>query len=550
MRLLIPLIKLDSFFPEKVYVAGETLYDNKDINLVTELYKGKVLVVFKDSTKVEMRFNSESIVDINCTCDEFRIKKTCPHIVASAFEVRKLASKQESKPVKRKTRVVRKNKNRFNEIVKDLNKDELIGFVSAYANKDKNFRLFFEAFFLNKLKNKNIGNSYGNLLDEVLPPSSDINIKFSRQQISLLTDISKDLINQYKDEISLKRFVDAFDIIKHLLNKLSYASNKNKNEKLAELLKDVHQSFYMMYDGAIAPELKVKGYDFIYEMIEKSYYFYQSENDLIHLFLSTNPLKENLERFIDVLKNKISVIRESQFKKYYITFYIGLKKRLGILEDDWFQMYFGDMTEFMEISALMLDEGFAVEYEELLKELYTSDKISKRLFLDSQLRTSLKTNDCERVGFLAFSIYENTSDFRYIKRTKNCIPEFTKSTIKDIGKLINENAEEEDLLSWLLMINDIKTLIKYISEKDNIALIKRYELVIFEKNPKDLEKLYLNHIHEYLQTHFGEKSAAYVKDLLYHLRKMDAKKIAFNIEKDLFETFSTRKRFLRDLMGI
>ncbi len=32
MRLLIPLIKLDSFFPEDIYVKGEALYDNKGIN--------------------------------------------------------------------------------------------------------------------------------------------------------------------------------------------------------------------------------------------------------------------------------------------------------------------------------------------------------------------------------------------------------------------------------------------------------------------------------------------------------------------------------------
>ena len=47
MRLLIPLIKLDSFFPEDVYVKGEALYDSDGIDFVTELYRGKVLVVMR-----------------------------------------------------------------------------------------------------------------------------------------------------------------------------------------------------------------------------------------------------------------------------------------------------------------------------------------------------------------------------------------------------------------------------------------------------------------------------------------------------------------------
>ncbi len=550
MRLLIPFIKLDSFFPEDMYVKGEAMIDNKEISLFTELYKGKVLVVFKDSNKVEMRFNKESIVDVNCTCDTYRMKKACPHLLASALEVRKKVDKLVEKPKQRKTRVVRKNKSRFNDIIKDLDIDELKGFIKAYAGKDKNFRLFFEAFFMNKLKDNNIQSSYGSLLDEVLPPSSDVNVKFTRQQISLLTDISKDLINQYKDEISLKRFTDAFEIIKHLLNKLSYVTSKINNDKLNELLFDIHASFFMMFDEGLAPELKSKGYEFIYEMIEKSYYFYQNENDLIHLFLSTNPLQDDFDKFTEVLRKKIMVIRDDFQKKYYISFYVGLKRRFGKLENDWYKLYFKDMADFMEISNLMLKEGFSAEHEDLLKELYSEGIISKRLFLDSQFRISLILKDYERVGYLAFDIYDNTGDFRYLKRTKDSIGSFSKPVLKKITKLVKEKANEEEQLTWLVMTNNRKELIKYLHEKNDIALIQKYEIDIFKNNPEELEKLYLSHIHDYLESHFGEKSAEYVKALIYHLRKIEAKKIAFNIEKNLFDTFSSRKRFLRDLMGI
>ena len=159
--------------------------------------------------------------------------------------------------------------------------------------KDKNFRLMFEAFFLNRLNSKELDNPYGKLLDEVLPPSSDIDIKFSRQQISLLIDIAKDLLNRFKDEISLKKYTDAFNIIRHLINKLSYANNKNNNEQLANLMNDAHDSLSLIFEGEIAPELKSRQYDFIYEMLGKSYYFYQSKSDLIHLFLSSKPLRED-----------------------------------------------------------------------------------------------------------------------------------------------------------------------------------------------------------------------------------------------------------------
>ncbi len=549
MRLLIPFIKLDSFFTEDLYVKGEAMIDNKEISLFTELYKGKVLVVFKDSNKVEMRFNKESIVDVNCTCDIYRIKKACPHLVAASLEVRKKADKLVKKPEKRKTRVVRKSKSRFNDIIKDIDIDELKGFVKSYASKDKNFRLFFEAFFMNKLKDNNIQSSYGSLLDEVLPPSSDVNVKFSRQQITLLTEISKDLINQYKDEISLKRFIDAFEIIKHLLNKLSYVTGKVNHEKLNALLFDIHKSFFMMFDEGLAPELKTKGYDFIYEMIEKSYYFYKDKNDLIHLFLSTSPLKDDINKLIEVLRKKIIVIRDDFQKKYYIAFYIGLKKRFGELEKDWYSLYFHDMTDFMEVSKLMLQEGFVEEHEQLLKELYSQGLISKRLFLDTQLRISLMLGDCERVGYLAYDVYENTGDFRYLKQTKDCVSKFPKSILKKISNLVKEKANEEDLLSWFVISKNNKDLLKFLHEKNDINLIQKHEIEILRDYPDELEKLYLNHIHDFLNSHFGEKSAIYVKELLYHLRKIDAKKIAFHIEKDLFDTFSTRKRFLKDLMG-
>jgi hypothetical protein len=550
MRLLIPLLKLDSFFPEEMYLKGELLYDSSGIEKVNELYKGKALIMMNDDNRVEIRFNKDNIVDINCTCQDFKIKKVCPHIVAASLEVRKMADKLAKKSAALKPRTRRKKTNLFDQIILNLDKEELVGFMSSYAVKDKNFRLFFEAFFLNKLKNKNIESSYADLLDEVLPPSSDVEVKFSRQQISLLNDIAKDLLNQYKDEISLRRFTDAFNIIKHLINKLAYAYNRNSNENLAELLDRSHEYFYMLFDETLAPELKVKAYSFIYDMIVKSYYFYQKSNDLVHLFLSTNPINEDLLKFVEVLNEKIKILRDESAKKYFISFYIGIKKRLGILEQDWYEIYFKDLTDFMEIAHILLSEGYSSELEDLLKELYTVEKISKRLFLESQLRVSLSQNDCQRIGYLILDIYENTSDFRYLKRVKSCVPLFNKTILKKLTKIVESNAEEDDKLTWWILSKNFKNLIKHLTEKNDISLIQRYEKNILDEDPSELEKLYLQYIHEYLESHFGKSSVTVVKNLLFHLRQIDAKKIAFNIEKDLFDTFSARKRFLKDLMGI
>jgi len=254
---------------------------------------------------------------------------------------------------------------------------------------------------------------------------------------------------------------------------------------------------------------------------------------------------------VEVLNSKIKVLRsDEEGKKYFITFYIGLKKRMDMLEEEWYEVYFKDLTDFMGMSHILLDEGFGKELEELLKELYAKEKISKRLFLESQLRISLSLDDCERVGYLIKDLYENTYDFRYLMRAKKCVKAFPKTVLKSITKTVKAQANEEEKMSWWLMSGDIKSLVKYLEEKNDIALIQLYEEEIYKDDPANLEKLYLNYIHSYLNEHFGQRSVTVVKNLLYHLRQMDAKKIAFNIEKDLFETFSSRKRFLKDLMGI
>ncbi len=549
MRTLIPLLKLDSFFPEEMYLEGETMYDEKRINLVSELYRGKALVVMSDESKVEIRFNKDNIVDVNCNCDVFKIKKLCPHLVAGALEVRKLASKMQEKKVKRKPRTVKKTGDRLKMILNNLSKAELESFVSSYAQKDKNFRLFFEAFFMNKLKSNVSKNNYGNLLDEILPPSSDVETKFSRQQIKLLCDIASDLTNQYKDSISLKKYTDAFQIIKSLLNKLSYAYNSNKNEKLEEILMETHDLFFLLFDDEIAPELKENAYEFVYEMIQKSYYFYQKDNDLIHLLLSTSPLKENIVKLIEVLNNKIQILRDKEAKSYLITFYIGLEKRYDLLDENWFDVYFNDMTDFMDTSVVMIKEGFSKELEELLKDLYAKDKMSKRLYLDSQLKIALSADNCERVGFLAKDIYENTSDFKYIKRTRHCISDFSDIVKKKLTDLIREKGSKRDLLNWYQFTEQQDDLINFLKEKNDIYLIKEFENYLLENSPEKLQKLYYDYMKSYLENHFGKKSSEEIKQLLFHLRQIGAKKVAFNIEKDLFEDFGHRKRLLKDLMG-
>lgn len=548
MRILIPLLKLDSFFLEDTYVLGEEIYDNQGIEKVMELYKGKALVTMKDGNKAEIRFNKDNIVDIACTCTDFKIKKICPHIVAGSLEIRKIALKFEDKEVIKRSNRKKETNDLFNEILGILDKTELINFLSGYALKDKNFRLMFEAFFLNRLKNKELDNPYGKLLDEVLPPSADIEIKFSRQQISLLIDISKDLLNRFKDEISLKKYTDAFNIIRHLINKLSYANNKNNNEQLANLMNEAHDSLSMIFEGEIAPELKSKQYDFIYEMLGKSYYFYQNKSDLIHLFLSSNPLREDVHNFVEVLRNKLLVIRDDDARKYFMAFYIGLKKKMNFLEDDWYEINFKDLSDFMDIALSMLNEGFTNELDELLTELYAKEKISKRLFLESQLRISISVNDCERVGFLTHSIYESTLDFRFIKRTHKCIPSFSADIIEKLSDIIKNKAEEEDILAWWLMVKNYEELVSHLSEKNDISLIQKYEMEILDNNEAALEKLYKAYIHSYLDIHFGEKSVSVVKNLLTHLRGIGAKKMSFGIEKDLFETYSSRKSFLKSLM--
>lgn len=547
MRILIPLLKLDSFFAEDIYVLGEEIYDNEGIEKVMELYKGKALVTLKDGNKSEIRFNKDNIVDISCTCTDFKIKKVCQHIVAASFEIRKIALKFEEKEVIKRPGRKRETNDLFNELLEILDKNELAGFLSGYAMKDKNFRLIFEAFFLNRLKNRELDNPYGKLLDEVLPPSSDIEIKFSRQQISLLIDISKDLLNRFKDEISLKKYTDAFNIIRHLINKLSYASNKNNNEQLANLMNEAHEALSLIFMGEIAPELKSRQYDFIYDMIGKSYYFYQNKSDLIHLFLSSNPLREDLNNFVDVLRNKILVIRDEDARKYFMAFYVGLKKQLNSLEEDWYESNFKDLSDFMDIALSMLNEGFASQLDELLTELYSKEKISKRLFLESQLRICITLNDCERVGFLTHSIYESTLDFRFIKRTQKCIPNFSSEIISKLGEIIKNKAEEEDILMWWVLTKNLEELINYLSEKNDINLIQKYENEILDKDERTLGILYKNYIHSYLDVHFGEKSASVVKNLLTHLKSIGARKISSLIENDLNESYSNRKNFLRSI---
>lgn len=548
MRILIPLLKLDSFFLEDIYVLGEEICDNGGIDKVMELYKGKALVTMKDGNKSEIRFNKDNIVDITCTCTDFKIKKVCPHVVAASLEIRKIALKFEEKEVLKRPGRKRETNDLFAEILQILDKNELTSFLTGYAQKEKNFRLMFEAFFLNKLKNKELENPYGKLLDEVLPPSSEIDIKFSRQQISLLTDISKDLLNRFKDELSLKRYTDAFNIIKHVINKLSYASHRNNNDNLAVLMNEAHESLRLIFNNEIAPELKYKLYSFIFEMIGKSYYFFQEKSDLIHLFLSSEPLNEDVLNFIEVLRNKLQVIRDEDARKYFIAFYIGLKKRQNVLEDDWYETNFKDLSDFMDIALVMLNEGFTSELDALLSELYSREKISKRLYLESQLRISISINDCERVGYLAQSIYESTFDFRFIKRTQKCISKFTTDIIEKLNDQVAKNADEEDILYWWVLISRTDELVAYLKEKNDISLIQKHEIEIMQNDESQLEMLYLNYIHDYLNVHFGEKSISVVKNLLSHLRSIGAKKIAFNIEKDLFETFSTRKNLLKSLI--
>ena len=65
------------------------------------------------------------------------------------------------------------------------------------------------------------------------------------------------------------------------------------------------------------------------------------------------------------------MIRDDDARKYFMAFYIGLKKKMNFLEEDWYEINFKDLSDFMDIALSMLNEGYTKELDELLTELYS-----------------------------------------------------------------------------------------------------------------------------------------------------------------------------------
>lgn len=491
---------------ESTLLQGEELLDQNQV--VLHNIADKSLYIFhtpneNSQIETEVLVNGSTVKSFRCDCEQNDSKDMCKHIIVGLFLIRRLKSKPQQAPKKRRTSTYS-----VDQILDNISQEELVNFVKAYSRKDQKFNLTMKASFARRVSTGDIDEKYHKILDKIIKPITKKNSRYASSSINKYIGLATELEAQMKDALSLEQYEEAFYIHKNLLQKTAYAilNAKNSNEKLEAFYDDLHDQIDVLYQTDMAPELKLKLSEFLLETLSYSYYIFPNfQNNLARKVMkyASNEINQKLT---DVLQKKFSYTYDKFDLEMILTLELlgcgGSKKEysdiLSRTEPEYLKNMFSYLLAQNEYKTI-------IDFIKFAKE---DKKVKAFPFEDITMVIANRKDDDFMMANALYEKYFRTRSSNYLSELFNLPIVIKESLLKKIEKVIKaRNSHEEFLIDIAFERRDFDKGIELIKKQENLDALERFLPLLLLENQvyaDDLLHFFLNktkqsifHFHRY-----------------------------------------------------
>jgi len=431
-------------------------------------------------------------------------------------------------------KVERQQKLKIKEILDDIKLIDIKAFLLQYSKKNKDFELAFKSHFLSRVNIGDHGIKYKKLLDELVKPKTNRNNKVGATAKRTITIILEDFVIQMNDCLSTESFTEAYYIIKESLEKITYLQNRFevKDISIEKCRLQFLAGLDVILKKDLAPAFRNKLEKELSALITKSYFIPKSVN-LISLLNEYNVfIESDRANIIEDLKRKLN--RDD---------YLSIVKTIIQLT-----------CPYEELAKSMLITFDHHKVFEALTELIKEGKYTFVEFYLDNKAVNFKHNKSILQSNMANSREDYTALTKYIKQiviseTDPFMLDDFLATLDDLylKKHLKKIKKWVDQLSFRHKIDlnsraqNYKAVVQLLDEQKDLEWNKLYDQLLRDNGmDEEVDQLYLDLTHDFIENHIGIKAQDYLHKLGNHFRQNSQLDLMHNIRKHLKKNFAHR----------
>lgn len=421
------------------------------------------------------------------------------------------------------------------DILYEVELADLQAFISNYAKKDASFEVALKAHFISRIVVDDNEIKYQKVLGEIIKPKTFAHPKIGPTARKTIVIVLTDFSAQMADLLASGDYREAFFIIKHSLDKVSYLQNKYllKDKKVELCRTQFHEGLKIILSQNLAPTFRAEIESAMVEIVNTSYYL-PKKDDVIIILDDQNVLTE---------KDKISLIDKLNEKRKHIDdkedinrtilqlAYPFEKLATIVINKIEHQAVFKGLKQLLEdrkfeIVSFYLDTP-AIDFDynnNVLKCLYYLNKEAY-----SELSKQLKLTNKENTPLLLIGDLVKSLTPKYLKKELKKIKVWVNTLPCGLKCIIAEKAE------------DYQELIEIIDAQNDIEWLKVYDLTLIKNGfQEEVKTMYINISNDYLENHIGHKAQEYIGKIETRLKVIGEGKMLWEVKEALHSKFSDR----------
>ncbi len=524
---------IEKFYSEEMILQSEHLLEQNSINAIPKSDHLWDITVADQSFHYQLTITikGDTIRNYQCNCNPYLSGNLCNHIAAAILYIR--AKKQELLEQKSKKRRASIRITKIKDIVNKMTPEEMNQLITDYTKRDDLFKLVIYARkydMLNESEKQNI-------IERSFPAHTQIGQKVTAKSLNSFLAICEELKAQYSKLISLENFREAFTLILLLLKKSFYikskmtTDHKGFNTNHNKLL----ENYYEIIEIIEAPEFKFLALDKTLELLNSSYISMQTEAEQ-NLWINIYNKPSHHPQLLEITSKYLSIGKSEDLKSYYfiLSLQLLLNKDRGadrLLEIDAQQSY--------RIIQVLLQIQHVDGVKNLLKDIILTKKANN--FLALQILGSMPSNyydDNLRDAVIKLYISSGNTKFLDYIIFKEGENSDSKSYLE---KRLKEHADPDNLINYYIQENRDTEAIVQLQDHLKMDRLMKFDAIFHNNHPEAILDMYKELCDDYMESHFGPQSRAYLLNIYQHLEKIGAIKIKNALIQHIQSEFAKRK---------
>jgi hypothetical protein len=501
------------------------------------------------SYEVEILLDGRRFKGFTCDCWSDHRSLMCKHVAAAAAALRQYLQQRDMERKAKKlatTPADSGDKLNISTIIKRTPPEALAEFIQEYASEDKAFATLLKSRFASWLSGG--VNYYRQILNGLIPEKHTGNLSPTEQR--KVQRIVDDLVRQQKGATAEHDLQKAWLINTGIIDGLPRLVGK-MHEMYREPYHQIFQNAYLFVLRLSADQMSPEMWDqrrvFIFELLEHKFL----NDSALRLIMKSMETDADFWRMVEDKFNEVAQPISIGLLTAYAAALVRRKMGAGLTDVIRHFVPERDMAVRLVLQLYHLNHlKEALLCGALIAEQTDLTLVHKNTMGQIMLSAATKLGDTKRVMQLLGERFYASSNMEYYDQMREASGEKWSKNRDAIIKQLVKLGDYRLLCTVYMHEKEFDLLFGTMRERADFHLVHQLEKPLITHKPKELADTYVHICDAYLQEHYGNPSADFVKNNLMLLLKLGGAEVGKIVAQKLAEKYAERTALLEAFADI